>query len=204
MSDRTVDEDKRATLRRFAAAGAVMSTGLAGTAAGSSESDTREAILGYVTRTPGAHFSKIRDDLKLGTGETQYHLRYLLDENILIEEADGEYRRYFPVDRFDQRERIVLCYLRRDTPRRMLLALLETPGQSGVDLAATVGVARSTISAHMGGLVDAGLVTRRDGYHVQHPETVLTLILRYAQSFDADTVAFAQSADELLQYAPPS
>ena len=71
-----VDEEKRATLKRFAAVGAVSPLArLSGDDAG--ESDARDAIVGYLSTTPGAHFSKLRDDLRLGTGETQHHLERL-------------------------------------------------------------------------------------------------------------------------------
>jgi len=199
-----VDEDKRATLRRFAAVGAAVSTGFTGTAA-ASESDAREALFGYVTQTPGAHFSKIRDDLQLGTGEAQYHLRQLEDAGTVISRSDSAYRRYFPADRFDAFEQTALGYLRRETPRQMLLTLLDTPGQTGTDLASQVDVTRSTVSAHASALVDAGLIERdSNGYRVQHPETVVTLVLRYAESFGDEAVRFASDADQLLRYDPSS
>ena len=78
--DGGVDESKRATLRRFAALGAASPlVGLASADRGNdpgadSDSDAPGAITGYLAATPGAHFSKIRDDLQLGTGETQHHL----------------------------------------------------------------------------------------------------------------------------------
>lgn len=69
-----VDEDKRATLRRFAAVGAAgplarLAGGDSDDDDGASGSDVRDAITGYLARTPGAHFSKLRDDLQLGTGK---------------------------------------------------------------------------------------------------------------------------------------
>ena len=199
-----VDEDKRATLRRFAAAGAAVSTGLTGTAA-ASESDTREALVGYVTQTPGAHFSKIRDDLQLGTGETQYHLRQLEDSGTVTSRSDGAYRRYFPADQFDTFEQTALGYLRRETPRQMLFALLETPGQTGAALVSQVDVARSTVSTHASALTEAGLIERDSGgYRVQYPETVVALVLRYAESFGEEAVQFASDADRLLSYDPPA
>ena len=65
--------------------------------------DARDAIVGYLAATPGAHFSKVRDDLKLGTGETQHHLRRLLDAGAIESRRDGDYRRFFPAGRFSSR-----------------------------------------------------------------------------------------------------
>jgi predicted transcriptional regulator len=213
--DRGVDEDKRATLRGFAVLGAA--TPLAGLGGGEAAArataegtDVRDAILGYVSTTPGAHFSKLRDDLQLGTGETQHHLRRLLDEETkgvatdtaIASRRDGDYRRFFVAGRFSTFEQVALGYLRRETPRGMLLTLLRHPGATGSAVADAVGVSRATVSTYASELGEAGLLVRDDGYAVARPETVITLLVRYADSFDPDVRAFAAEADELLRYAP--
>ncbi|SDZ88221.1 Predicted transcriptional regulator, containsd two HTH domains [Haloplanus vescus] len=203
--ERGVDAEKRATLRRFAALGAAapfagLSTGDA--RAATDGSDARDAILGYVNTTPGAHFSKLRDDLKLGTGETQHHLRRLLDDDILVSRRDGDYRRFFVADRFSTFEQVALGYLRRETPRGMILALLRHPTASGSDVARALDVSRATVSTYASQLEEAGLLDRTDGYEIARPETVITLLVRYADSFDDETRDFAADADTLLRYEP--
>jgi predicted transcriptional regulator len=207
MPDRDIDEEKRWTLRRFAALGAaspLAGLGAAGSAAGESEpsGDTRAAIRGYVASTPGAHFSKVRDDLSLGTGETQHHLRRLVDDGTVVFRRDGDYKRFFVADRFSEFEQVALGYLRRRTPRGMLLRLLEAPGTTGAALAADLDISRPTVSGYAVELDDAGLLSRDGGYAVERPETVLTLVVRYADSFGPDAVALADRADALLQYDP--
>jgi predicted transcriptional regulator len=203
MIERGVDEDKRATLRRFAALGAAIPAGLAGTAGAAEGNDAREAIVGYLSATPGAHFSKLRDDLRLGTGETQHHLRQLLADEAIVREDDGEYARYYPAGAFSAFERTALAALRKETPRSMILALLSEPGQSGASLADAADVSRPTISRYAGSLEDAGVLARDDaGYRLERPETVLALVVRYADSFDADAVALAADADQLIAFDP--
>jgi len=204
-----VDERKRRTLRRFAAVGAAapfVGTASVGgeTASGSAvdTNETREAIRGYVPTTPGAHFSKLRDDLRLGTGEAQYHLRKLEERGVIESEKDADYRRYFPAGRFDDVDKRALGYLRRDTPRGMILALLREPDATGAKLADALGVSRPTVSAAAADLDAAGLLDRSDGYELVEPERLLTLVVRYADSFDADAVAFADDASSLVSYDP--
>ncbi|MDY6819870.1 MAG: MarR family transcriptional regulator [Halobacteriales archaeon] len=193
-----VDEDKRATLRRFAALGAASPlAGLIDKAA-ATDSNAPDAIAGYVTATPGVHFSKLRDDLKLGTGETQHHLRRLLEADVIESRRDGDYRRFFPADQFSPFEQIALGYLRRETPRGMIIELLRDPTATGGDLATSLDVSRPTISKYAGELADAGLLSREDGYVLEDPETLLVLLVRYADSFDADTAAFAAEAASLI------
>ncbi|MDZ7849277.1 MAG: winged helix-turn-helix transcriptional regulator [Halodesulfurarchaeum sp.] len=197
----TIDEEKRTTLRKFAAVGA--GSPLLGLAEGEErESDARDAIAGYVETTPGAHFSKIRDDLTLATGETQYHLRRLTSNDELEVCRDGDYKRYFSAGQFSRFEQRALGYLRRSTPRAMLLALLEEPTLTGASLAENVGVSPATISNYAGEMAEAGLLDRQDGYHVSNPETVISLLLRYAPSFDGETKTFARKAATLFTYDP--
>ncbi|WP_136717963.1 winged helix-turn-helix transcriptional regulator [Halorientalis salina] len=203
MVEEGVDESKRSTLRRFAAIGAAgpLSTFRSSDDA-EAESDTRDALAGYIAATPGAHFSKIRDDLQLGTGETQHHLRRLRREDAIETRKDGDYSRFFPAGRFSAFEQVALGYLRRETPRGMLITLLRTPDVTGAELADEVGVSAPTISNYAGELADAGLLTKEDGYTVENPEVVLLLLVRYADSFDADTTELAADAADLLQYEP--
>ena len=200
-----VDERKRTTLRRFAALGATAPfAGLASGAEGSNDesngrSEVPDAIRGYLSTTPGAHFSKLRDDLKLGTGETQHHLRALIDAGVVEARRDGEYRRFFPAGQFSEFERTALGYLRRETPRGMVIELLESPADTGSELADRLSVSRATVSNYAGELEAAGLLDRSEAYAVEQPETVLMLLVRYADSFGPDAVDFAAGADDLIR-----
>ncbi|AUV81062.1 MarR family transcriptional regulator [Salinigranum rubrum] len=205
MTDQpSVDEEKRATLRRFAALGTA--TPLVGLGsrndADAGTSETRTAIRGYLATTPGAHFSKVRDDLKLGTGETQHHLRLLVDAGAVETRKDGDYRRYFAAGQFSDFEQVALGYLRRETARGVLLALLRDPTATGSDIASALGVSRATVSTTAKELDAAGVLSRADGYAVRNPETVLTLLVRFADSFDEDAVAFAGEAADFIRFEP--
>jgi predicted transcriptional regulator len=207
MPDGGVDEDKRATLRRFAALGAatpLVGRGRTGAddAGSDGDSDARDAIVGYLATTPGAHFSKVRDDLQLGTGETQHHLDRLLDAGTVESRRDGDYRRFFPAGRFTAFEQRALGYLRRPTPRGMVIELLRNPSATGTDVAAALDVSRATVSAHAKDLEAAGLLSREDGYAVRRPETLITLLVRYADSFGPDAVGFAGDAADYIRFDP--
>jgi predicted transcriptional regulator len=200
VRDGDVDEDKRATLRRFAALGAA--SPFARFADDSGSSDAPEAIAGYVSARPGTHFSQLRDDLQLGTGEAQHHLHRLETDGVLTSRKDGDYRRYYPTDQFSKFEQVALGYLRRSTPRGMLVALLRDPTTTASELATALSVSRPTISNYAADLEAAGLLSRSDGYAVAEPETVLTLLIRYADSFDDDVARLATEADSLFRYDP--
>lgn len=191
-----VDENKRATLRRFAALGAA--SPFVGVLEESGESDARPAIVGYLETTPGAHFSKLRDDLGLGTGETQHHLGRLVDAGAVESHRDGDYRRFYPADRFTEGEQRALGYLRRETPRGMVIELLRRPDASGRDLASALSVSPPTISKHAAELAEAGLLERSAGYRLIEPETLLVLLVRYADSFGPEAIDLAEEAAGLI------
>lgn len=205
--DAPPDADKRATLRQFAAIGAIGPlASLAGETdeGGEASPDRRDAIRGYVAATPGVHFSKLRDDLALGTGETQYHVRRLVADGELESVKDGDYRRLFPARRFDAFERRALGYLRRSTPRGIILGLLADPSRSPSALADGLGITTGAISKAAGELEEVGLLSRSDGrYEVRRPEVFLALLIRYADSFDAKTIEFANRAAQYFRWDPP-
>ena len=192
-----VDENKRATLRRFAALGAA--SPFVGVLDSQGDSDARPAIVGYLETTPGAHFSKLRDDLGLGTGETQHHLRRLLDTGAIESRRDGDYRRFFPEGRFSEFEKVSLGYLRRETPRGMVIELLRDPNATGSDLAAALSVSAPTISKQAAELESAGLLVREGGYRLVNSETLLVLLVRYADSFGEGALELAADAADLIR-----
>ncbi|MFB6354544.1 MAG: winged helix-turn-helix transcriptional regulator [Halobacteriales archaeon] len=193
-----VDEDKRATLRRFAALGAATPLAHLVDRSAGAEVGVREAILGYVGAVPGAHFSKLRDDLQLGTGETQHHVGRLLDAGAIESRRDGDYRRFFPAGRFAPAEQVALGYLRRDTPRGIVIELLRTPTATGRELADAMGVSQSTVSKYAAELAEAGLLERDDGYTLTRPAMLLVLLLRYADSFGETAAELADEAPDLI------
>jgi predicted transcriptional regulator len=204
MTEDGVDDAKRATLRRFAALGTLpLAAGRSDASVEDSEDPlSREAIAGYVLETPGAHFSKLRDDLHLGTGEAQHHLNRLLSDGTIESLRDGDYRRFYQADRFSEFEHVALGYLRRETPRGMLLALLRDPGRSGTDLADDLDVSRPTVSTWAGRLEQVGLLTRTDGYTVVRPETILMLVVRYGDSMGSDAASFARNVPSIVTFDP--
>ena len=112
---------------------------------------------------------------------------------------DGDYRRFFPAGRFSDFERAALGYLRRATPRGMVIELLRNPEATGSELAAALSVTPPTISKHAAELADAGLLTRESGYRLVRSETLLLLLVRYADSFGEDAVALAADAAGLIR-----
>lgn len=197
------DANKRQTLRQFAAVGAIGPFLSASETEDGEGTNRRDTIAAYIDATPGAHFSKIRDDLGLGTGETQYHLRKLETASRVESDRDGDYRRYFAAGQFDQRDREILGQLRRSTPRKLVIALLTNPDRSAGEIATHVDRSPAAISQAAAQLEAASLLDREGGdYAIIDPERTIAFLVRYAQSFGPDALSFADNLEQYVAWRP--
>lgn len=205
MPDGEIDGEKRATLQRFAALAVALPVLNDGERSKSSENGTgkvRRALVGYITSHPGTHFSKIRDDLHLATGEAQYHLNYLASDGEIESIRDGEFRRFFIASEFTDRERVLLGYLRRETLCRLLIAVLKMPDATGRELATEIGVSPSTVSSYATQMTERGIFAEGDGYELSEPERLITLLIRFGPTLGRDATSFGREATEYIQYSP--
>ncbi|MEM4780260.1 MAG: winged helix-turn-helix transcriptional regulator [Halalkalicoccus sp.] len=122
--------------------------------------DTRERIREHVRATPGVHFNALVRDSEFAPGQVQYHMRRLLRSGAVTEERLYGRTHYFPPEH-DPWERRTLALARRETAREVLAHLLEHEGAKPADVAAAVGVARSTLEWHLDRLCEQGIVEKR-------------------------------------------
>ncbi len=93
-------------------------------------------------------------------GHVQYHLRRLERDGRITSMRRGLYRFFYPSTLFGARQRDVLSVLSLDTPRELLLNIVEKPGSTQEALAQATSVSQPTVSWHLKRLVDLGVVTR--------------------------------------------
>lgn len=121
---------------------------------------TRERIREHVAAHPGRHFNAVTRALDLAPGQVQYHLGRLRTEGAVVEEHLYGRTHYFPPE-FDPPERRRIAVLRRETARDVLVELLDGGPAAPADVAARVGVARSTLEHHLDHLCEQSLVAKR-------------------------------------------
>ncbi|PSQ35973.1 ArsR family transcriptional regulator [Halobacteriales archaeon QS_9_70_65] len=123
-------------------------------------SDVRERIERRIHDDPGVHFNQLVRELDLAAGQVQHHVRRLAEEDrVAVAELFGRTHHYPPA--YDDWERRALALLRRETSATVVATLLDEGPSRPVDVAETVGVARSTLAWHADRLVEAGLVEKR-------------------------------------------
>ena len=131
--------------------------------------NNRDLIHRYIQNFPGSHLRKISKELSLGMGDTQHHLNILENTGFVKSRRISIYKVYYDVSVFEERHESILAVLQQETPRSILLYLIENPGASQGEIAAHVGFSAPTVNWHMSRLMQIGLVeSRKDGRFVKY------------------------------------
>ena len=125
----------------------------------------RASVYEHVRANPGAHPSRIADELDLGWGTVVYHLARL-EESSLVTTRPGHNRKcYFAVGTdLDNAGRTAVAAMSTDKARAIVETLRASPGLSQKELAERLGMSQALASWHVKRLVGTGvLVTTRAG-----------------------------------------
>ncbi len=151
------------------------------------ENEKRRVIYFYVKSNPGLHLREIQRRLSIPLTSLDYHLGYLVHQNLLYRDGEGFYTRYFD-EEFDQHDRLILSILRQRRLREILLILLSQTKMAYGDLLSSLNIPSSTLSLYLSKLVDAEIVERhsvgRETYYtVNGGGRVADLLVLYRSSF---------------------
>lgn len=168
-------------------------------------SDTRTRISLQIRRTPGIHFNELVRSLDFAPGQIQYHVRQLTEDGS-ITKAELYGRTHYFEPEFDTWERHLLALFRRETSRDLLGCLLEHESARPDQVAADLGIARSTLEWHLERLVEQDIVRKdRDSRNhvtlsVEHPNRTQTLLAEVSPSIpDRFLDRFTRLVDSLLE-----
>jgi len=121
----------------------------------------RGVIYEYIRGHPGSHVRGMARELRLATGDLQYHLLWLERHGFVKTKKNGFYRFVYPTMVFREEQEVLLGVLSQETPREILLCLLQDPEMTQGELARSLGHSQPTISWHMDRLVRLGVVCRK-------------------------------------------
>ena len=107
--------------------------------------NNRDLIYQYVKNYPGSHLRKISKHLSLGIGNIQYHLDALEKIGNIKSRKITRYKVYYDVGVLGGRHESILAILQQETPRSILLYLIENPGASQTEIATFVGCSAPTV-----------------------------------------------------------
>lgn len=120
----------------------------------------RGLVYQYIRRHPGTHVRGMAKDLGLATGGLQYHLVWLERHGFVKSKRVGFHRLVFPTMVFKEEQEVILGVLSQETPRELLLNLIQDPSVTQGELARRLGFSQPTISWHMDRLVELGVVRK--------------------------------------------
>ena len=131
--------------------------------------DNRKRIYDYIKATPGSHLRKISKELLIAIGDTQYHLGVLEKSGLVKSRRIGIYRVYYLVSILEGRQESILATLQQETPRQIIINIIEHPGATQSEIADHMELSSPTINWHMSNLIKIGLVRcRKDRQFVKY------------------------------------
>jgi DNA-binding MarR family transcriptional regulator len=150
--------------------------------------DNKHRIYGYIKNNPGSHLRKICKELIIAMGDIQYQLKFLEKSGLIKSRRIGLYKTYYTVSIFGERDEKILAILQQETPRDVILYLIENPGATQTELVRHKGFTAPTINWHMSRLIEIGLVySCKEGRFVKYylegnVEDITTLLKLYHPS----------------------
>ncbi len=146
---------------------------------------TRERILEYIKMHPGTYLREIGRELGLAMGDLQYHLYELESQNRISTERRGLRKHFYPTGVFRENQKAILSVFSQETPRELLLYLIENPDSSRIELAEYLGLSSATISWHIDRLVNLGLIecSKKGRFSVCHVVGNVEEICRFVHNY---------------------
>jgi predicted transcriptional regulator len=142
---------------------------------GPSDNRNRDAVYRHIVSNPGCTAPDVSRGQSLNTGTVRYHIQRLELSGKIILKKIGKYTRlYKNSSTYTDQEMLIVSHLHNATSRRLLYAVLESPGTTNQRLAEQFGIDKSTVYVHMQRLVDDDIVIpQMDGkqkrYFVSEP-----------------------------------
>ena len=131
--------------------------------------DNKQRIYIYIKNNPGAHLRRISKELGIALGDIQYQLNQLEATNLIRSRRIGLYKTYYPISLSGERNEKISAFLQQETPRDIILYLIENPGATNNQIAHHMGFTAPTINWHMSRLIQTGIVSsRRDGRYTKY------------------------------------
>lgn len=134
------------------------------------ENRNRLSIFNYVQSNPGCTPSEISTRQNMKNGTVKYHLQMLESEGKIILRRMGKFTRLFNTSRTNsEQEKTVLSYIKNETSKNLLQAIMEEPGVTNQKLSERFRLDKSSIHWHMERFLNDNLVRfEQDGRYKKY------------------------------------
>ena len=156
--------------------------------------ESRVRIKLLVSLQPGLHLRELQRQIGLSFSSTRYHVDKLAKQGEIDRVEDNGYSRIYPAG-IDQRDKILLSLVRRETDRRILSSFLRENSLSQQRLIDLSKLAKSTVSEHLATLLMLGVVRTKAGgerriFELTDPAKIDTMLNRYPRLLSNATRRF--------------
>ncbi len=154
------------------------------------KTDTRSDLLAIIQDNPGLHFRELQRRSGLANGQLEYHLYQLEKELKVSKRRDGKLLRYFSNMSGNQKERVIVYFLRNRVSREIIIECLAHEGKASLR-----AFERWKKRTEYEGIINAMktediLAADSDVPALADRQLVLSVVQKYRQSF-LDTMASA-------------
>jgi DNA-binding transcriptional ArsR family regulator len=152
---------------------------------------TRRRVFLVVSGNPGINESELVRLSGLNRGSVRYALEYLEKHELITGSREDKFVHYFPKDKIGSAQKTILKRIQRSIPRSLVVYVLLFPGSGFGQIAAEFELSASTISYHLGRLVNAGILDREKKgketiFRLRDPETVSDVLVTFQESYLAN------------------
>ena len=113
------------------------------------DNGNRYRIFNYVTRNPGCTPAEITARQHMANGTVKYHVQMLESEGMIVLKRMGKFSRLFRSAGASDLERVAATYVRNETSRNLLQAILDQPGITNSSLSDRFQLDKSSVHWHM-------------------------------------------------------
>jgi predicted transcriptional regulator len=127
------------------------------------ESPLRDRIYTTIQSNPGVHMRQLRNQLEIGSGTADHHVRKLVAANLVTIASNGNYSCLFPTGRMNHTTMAAVSAMKAEGAKAIVAILRHGPVLQS-ELAAQTGIAKGTLSYHLKRLMEAQAINvHRDG-----------------------------------------
>lgn len=154
----------------------------------SNPATNEDKILEFIQQNPGCHLRRIKNDLNMSMGTTQYHLNSLKKAGKIITERHSLHRFYFPVGIFEAEQKNILKILNQDTSREILLFIIERKNPTQTDISNNIKITAASVNWHIRRLLEFDIIkeTREGKFKryefIGNPSYVIKILKEYHPS----------------------
>lgn len=129
----------------------------------------KEKILNYIQNNPGCYLRQIRNELELSMGSVQYHSYQLQKIGKITSTRQGLYKHHFQSGTFQDHEKKIIQVLNQETPREIILFIIEQKNPTQTDIVKRLGLSAPSINWHVKRLIDLNILDEvRDGKYKRY------------------------------------